>query len=121
MSLPVWPAGVPSRPIADTMSRRPKPTIIAFGTETGSGKRRRRSQPRASLVSATIRMTPAERDAFVTFFQTTLADGASPFTLSDPWGGGTLTFVFDAADPWAEKPAGQTRWDISVKLERRGA
>ena len=119
MAIPSWPANVPADPLLDSMGRRPKPAIIAFGTETGSGKRRRRAQPRAHLVSATLRLTTAQRDAFVGWFQTTIKDGALPFTLTDPWGGGTMTFVFDDRDPWSEKPAGQTRWDVSVKLERR--
>ena len=94
-----WPGTLPAYPRRD-LTWSPKPNVIAFGTEVGKGKRRRRSTYRSKLWSLSFVMTDAQLATFQAFFETTLGDGALPFQWVYPRTGATWEFTFDADNPY---------------------
>lgn len=118
MATAAWPAGLPTVPERSGYARRPKPSVIAFGTEVGPGKRRRRSSVRETLVECVLSLTLAQRATFETFFRDTIADGALPFTMADAVDGASVKWLFDPADPYVFVPQGATHWRLTLKLER---
>lgn len=114
-----WPGTLPSAPLLDAFQAQPKLNLISFGTEVGPGKVRRRSTARVMVEQLAFNLTTAERDAFVTFFQTTLKDGALSFSLTDPLSGVSKSFRFEPNDPpYTIVPAGYGRWRVGFSLAR---
>lgn len=118
MATAAWPGGLPTVPERAGYARRPKPAVIAFGTEVGPGKRRRRSTVRQILVECVLSLSLAQRATFETFFRDTVADGSLPFTMVDPVDGSSRTWLFDASEPYVLTPQGATHWRLTLKLEQ---
>lgn len=118
MAAPSWPSTLPQRPQSDGYERRPKSSVIAFETEVGPGKRRRRSSVRMMLVSATFRIDGSQLSTFETFFRSTLADGTLVFQWADPVDGGSYLWQFDKSEPYRVSNKGADIYDVSCRLER---
>jgi hypothetical protein len=114
-----WPATLPQLPQRNGFQRRPKPSVIAFGTEVGPGKRRRRSAARTIPISARFQIDVGLIPTFETFFHVTLADGALPFSWTDPVTGDAAAWLFDDSDPYDLAPALGRLWDLTTRLERQ--
>jgi hypothetical protein len=111
-----WPLSLPQCKVRGTQ-RTPLPNVVAFGTEVGPGKVRRRSTARVMRVTASAVLTAAQAEIFETFFQRDLQDGALTFTMNDPTDGATATWRFDAQSPYTLTEQG-TRHVLAMNLSR---
>lgn len=118
MALAQWPATLPDKPFRAGFERRPKPAVIAFGTEVGPGKRRRRSSIRMKLENLVFDIDVDQIATFETWFETAIGDGSFPFTWVDPIGSVASRWQFDATDPYRLTCKGGRRWALACKLER---
>lgn len=95
-----WPGTLPQNPRRD-LGWSPKGNVIAFGTEVGKGKRRRRSTYDSELWSLPFIMTDAQLATFKAFFSTDLEGGSLPFDYVYPRTGDTYRFTFDTEAPYS--------------------
>jgi hypothetical protein len=111
MTLPVWPAGLPQRPQRVGYNESLAWPVIETAMDVGPPNQRPRQSSGWRLVNAVYRMTAAEYQTFVAWYDTTL--GLS-FTLPDPaYGGSTVTAQLTAAPQCTrEGPA----WSVSLSL-----
>lgn len=94
-----WPITLPQNPRRD-LNWSPKGNVIAFGTEVGKGKRRRRSTYDSEVWSLPFIMTDAQLTEFKTFFSVDLEGGSLPFDYLYPRTGDTYRFSFDTESPY---------------------
>jgi len=112
-----WPATLPQHPRRNGFSRSPRPNIVAFGTEVGKGKRRRRSTARSQLWTLQFIMTADQVEDFEAFFNDDLEDGALEFEWVYPMTGATWRFTFDTDQPWSIAPLSGVESLVSLSLE----
>lgn len=116
MTLPVWPAGVPVRPIEGSFQvAETAPAPLTTDMNAGTTRSRRKYTLRVAKLGFSLFLTNAEAALLQTFHETTLGDGAARFTLSLPWRGAFVTRVAKFAAPPSYLPAGG-RQKIGVAL-----
>lgn len=116
--MPVWPTTLPQCPLR-SKTRSPKSNVIAFGTEVGPGKLRRRSTARGQLMSMKFRITTAQVAIFENFFQDSLSDGALSYTWPDPVTGASASWRFDPSGPYSlNETAAPGKWELSIQIEK---
>lgn len=113
-----WPVSLPQAPLLAGFQFAPQPNVIAFGTEVGPGKTRRRSTARVRTMPFSMHVTDAQLEDFTDFFETDLSDGALAFDLTDPVTGLTGSFQFDPASPWSASAIGPDLWLVSAQLRK---
>ena len=114
-----WPATLPDAPLRQGWQRRPQPNTISFKPSVGTPKVRRRSTARGDAISLTFRFSGAQLATFWSFYGDDLADGALPFTHTDPVLGGTLRLMFEPEQVPVETPAQAIdRYDVACLLTR---
>lgn len=96
MPVAAWPLDVPQNELLNSYSEKIEQNIIEFAPEVGPAKRRRRSSINAATLTFETLLRAAAVASLRTFYRTTLADGALPFTRRDPRTGGTATFQFQS-------------------------
>ncbi|MEQ1901853.1 MAG: hypothetical protein ABL866_14115 [Devosia sp.] len=113
-----WPASLP-RCALRGKQRSPAPNVIAFGTEVGPGKVRRRSTARIRRMTLPFLLTRAEVPIFEAFFEDDLKDGALEFSMNDPVTGDGATWRFATDNPYALSERGSGKWDLTANLEKQ--
>lgn len=118
--MPSWPVTLPQEFQRSGFQRAPKASnVIAFGTEVGPGKTRRRSTARTKSHTGTVPgLTLAQVAIFESFFENDLADGALTFTWSDPVAGGTATWRFDTEGAYSLDEVAKDNWSLSISIVR---
>lgn len=111
-----WPASLPCS--LRGKQRTPVPNVIAFGTEVGSGKVRRRSTARGKKQTFPFVLSRDQVAIFEAFFEDDLRDGALSFRWADPVTLVTHEWRFDVQQPYslAERPSG--KWSLDITLDR---
>jgi len=115
--MPYWPNDLPVAPLVAGFQIQPKPNVIAFGTEVGPGKVRRRTTARTQLYTGTFLLTEDQRQSFVSFFQDELKDGALSFSYNDVVDG-TASFRFDPGSPYSLTALSPSQWHLNVTLAK---
>ena len=116
MSTPVYPASLPSLDRLSHLDINLGSNVRRTAMSTGPQKVRRVSTATPDPIAMGHRaFTQTQRNTFITFFKTTLSDGALAFEMADPLGG---TSEFRFLQPPNIKPSGGDKWAISVRLER---
>lgn len=113
-----WPLALPQCPLRGTPTRQPKSNVIAFGTEIGPGKVRRRSSAGGVSTGATYLMTGAQLGILEAFYGDDLADGSLSFRMSDPISGADADWRFSPGQPWQAAEAGPDLWRVALQFER---
>jgi len=88
-----WPSTLPPTPLLQGFKDLPQSTMLS-SQMTGLNKQRNRYTAYVSDVTENYWLTPAQFDIFKTFFHTTLGNGASEFTKTDPISNTTRTYRF---------------------------
>lgn len=114
-----WPASLPQCPVRGRQ-RSPQANVIAFGTEVGEGKVRRRSTARTKRMPMTFVLTRAQALIFEAFFEDDLADGALTFTMKDSVDQTTRSWRFDPQSPYSLDERASGKWSLSANLIRIG-
>lgn len=83
MTVPSWPSTLPQ---AGAMNVRgnPQSNVISFKPERGPSIDRRAASTVNKIRTVQLKLTLAQYNTFVTFFETTLKDGVLPFDWVDP-------------------------------------
>jgi hypothetical protein len=117
--MPTWPVALPQKPLLSGLARSPKSNVVAFGTEVGPGKQRRRSTARMQVWSLQFSLTDAQRATFESFFEDDLSDGALAFDWEDPVTESAASWKFSVQNPFNLTPRGGARWTLAVNLEKQ--
>lgn len=87
MSLPVWPAALPARPLREGWQETSADGVDRDASEVGPGL----SRPRALLdwrrIEARYKLSAAQRAVWRGFWAETVERGARPFIWPHPWDG----------------------------------
>lgn len=120
MSDPAWPSTVPDAPEYNGYGATPLPSGASFQPDVGVPT----SWPRTTLDSRKIQASfvwnTTQRDAFYTFYNTTLKRGSRPFQWDNPAFSVTGRCKFDIESPPREEAIGFEMWRISVTIFRIG-
>jgi hypothetical protein len=84
MTTAVWPAGLPQRVLVNGYQERAPKIMSRTPMDAGIAKARRRFTAAPKLVDCQFRMTSAQVDTLMAFFNDTLAGGTLPFTWLHP-------------------------------------
>lgn len=114
--MPTWPETLPQVSLIDGLSYAPVQNVVAFATETGPGKLRRRSTARSKVVTMRFLLDETQRATFLAFFEDDLEDGALTFELDDPVTGELAKWRFDPASPYSLTTPGRPNWSLSMNL-----
>lgn len=101
MTTPSWPSSLPA-PLRPRLSEEAQSNVLAFQPETGPPIIRRRGTARSLMVTMVLRLSGAELETAIAFFEGDLMDGALRFTMPHPRTGNTEEWVFEA--PWSSEP-----------------
>ncbi len=90
--------------------------LIETQPDVGPPITRRRSAAVVRPLSGSMRMTKAQIAILSTFFRTTLAGGALPFSFPDPTFGGTILVKFPKGSQpsWQQTAVGFYRVNVSL-------
>lgn len=120
MTTPSWPAELNSYAQRGTWNLTPSEPLLRTDFEEGPARVRRRFTSRVSTAQFSIDMSSSDFEAFKSFFQHVLLDGAKWFTLSMYAGGdGYEVHTVRFTEPYAAKDLGFRRVLVSVKVETR--
>ena len=116
MPIPLWPASLPPRPLADGFSETPPNLLVRSATEIGPAKARRRATAGVTRLKAAFRLSPAQLAIFRTFFASDLQGGALPFSWTHPATGAIVAFRI--VPPLTIEPiAAGIAWRVTLELE----
>ena len=119
MSRPSWPtATVPEKPEYSGYRDQRQRVTSSFQPDVGPPTHWRRSSLDFSRIQAGFVWTTTQRDAFYTFYNTTLQNGTLPFLWTNPAYGSEKLYVFDTQNPPEEEAVGYDVWRITVSVYR---
>ena len=117
--MPTWPASLPQKPLLTGFQIAAQSMVIAFGTEVGPGKIRRRTTARVAGLPFSFHVNATKLATFIDFFEDDLEDGALAFDMTDPVVGGTASFRIAPSDPpYVASVVGNNLWLVSLQLQR---
>ena len=121
MSDPAWPTStVPDAPEYNGYGSAVLSSESSFKPEVGPPTSWRRSTLEARKITASFAWTTTQRDAFYTFYFTTLKNGTVPFQWDNPAFSATGRYKFDSDNPPAEEAIGYEMWRVTVSVYRLG-
>jgi hypothetical protein len=116
MTIPDWPAALPSAPLREGYREQPERNAAEVRPEAGPPQGRARSIIDSDRIEAAFLLSGAELDLFWGFYDGTLKSGVLPFRLRDARSGAIRTFAF-AAPPRARASV-YDRYELAVALRR---
>lgn len=117
MANPTWPSTLPP-PLADsTASYQAVSNVVRSNTEAGVAKVRRRFTAVATPFNCTLKLTQAQYDTLITFYEVTLAD-ALPFDWTDFRTGAAATYRFIQRPQGSYQKGSLNRWLVALQLEK---
>ncbi len=114
--MPAWPTSLPAFDAQGFQESAPD-NLLRTQMDAGPDKVRRRYTAAARGLQGTILLDETQYATFKTFHGTDLADGALPFTMTNPYGGGTATYRFTGG--WSASLVGGGQYvSVSLPLEK---
>jgi hypothetical protein len=110
-----WPDTLPASPLLENFQELLPQTAIRTAMDTGPAKVRQRTTAGVGTLMVTYMLSTAETVALDTFYQTTLAGGAAPFTYTHPRTNATLTCRF--VNPPEYMPVNGSYFKVTLTLE----
>lgn len=117
--MPSWPASLPQTQFLNMTEQR-QDARVRTAMDAGPAKMRRRFTTAISTIVAPIVLDGSQRQAFDTFWITTLQEGALKFSWSDPVTDTNLNFRFVSPPTWTLDTGGTTGtrlWRAQLHLE----
>jgi hypothetical protein len=109
-----WPNTLPS-PRINTIQEAPADNLIRTRMDRGPDKVRRRTTANAKKISFRLLLSKAQRDALITFYETTTFSGADAFTYVHPIDSGNVSARF--VSPPAFTDLNGQYYNATVELE----
>lgn len=94
--MPVWPGGLPSKPLMNTLVFRREDILDRFRPDAGGDIIRRTASNAGAALSFAISLTDAQFTTLMAFYEDTLEDGEDSFTWVHPYTGVVETYRFTA-------------------------
>lgn len=117
----VWPA-INADPEQGSYSEAAVSNLASFKPDVGPPSTWRRSTLKSTKIQAAFFFTSAELATFRTFFETTLGDGALPFTWTNPVYGVSKRYMFDPENPPQWQPLGSgNAYKVSLSIIKLSA
>ncbi len=116
MAIPLWPASLPQRPLADGFAETPPNLLVRSATDIGPAKARRRATAGVTRLRAAFRLSPSQLATFRSFFASDLQGGALSFSWVHPVTGALGSFRI-VPPPTIEPVAAGIAWRVSLDLE----
>ena len=115
-----WPATLPQSFEAKSWNTQPNTGVISTNMDAGPVKTRQRFTAVSNFHTGDMIMTKTLYDGdFLTFFNTTIAQGSIEFDFPDPLGGGTIVVRWVTGDrPYRVRQFSPTDIRISFALEQ---
>lgn len=112
----VWPASLPEGFTFESYNEGVGDGRLRSQTDTGPGKVRRRSSAMPRSLAGQMVMTGAQLETFISFVETTLANGVLPFAFKSQRGGASILVRFGEELPsWQRHGAG--KYLVTLNLE----
>lgn len=111
-----WPEGLPC-PQRDRQ-RTPVTNVVAFGTEVGPPKLRRRSTARTKRETFSVVVSKAQAAIFEAFFEGDLKDGTLPFAWTDSVTGVEGDWRFMPDNPYSLAQRASGKFTLSLSIEK---
>lgn len=89
-----WPETIPALPLQEGFSETLRNVVIRTQTDSGPAKTRSRYTAGPKNYTMQFILTQTEKTALNTFFDTTLVNGSTSFTYTNPASGESGTFRF---------------------------
>jgi len=116
MSVPVWPASLPQRPLGEGFAEQPPELVVRSPMDTGPAKVRRRSTAGVSKLQMVFRLTPTQLATFRNFLANDIQDRALSFSWVHPITDATGLFRI-VEQPTYQAIGNGLAWRLSVVLE----
>lgn len=119
MTLASWPGTLPQSPLMDGLEFQRANNKVSFSTEVGEPKERRRFTGRRKTVPLQLpALSTTQKDEFITFYETTLNDGADFFTWDD-FETGEMGVAYKFVDPAPTvRSINGSQWRVSMTIRR---
>ncbi len=111
----VWPASLPQTPLLRGFSQGLEDNLLRTEMDAGKDKVRRRFTAGIKPVRASTILTTTQKDTLITFYETTINDGADEWDWTDHLNGGTVQYRF-LSPPDIRRLSG-TKWEAAMQLE----
>ena len=114
-----WPGTLPTTPLQTGYSENQLAgNAIRSQMDAGPAKQRNRYTSTVKWLGMVFEMTGAQVTTFLTFYQTTLGNGAIPFDgLPHPRTLASVTMRFDASRPPETVATGWDSYEITMRME----
>ena len=116
-----WPSTLPQEFQKPSFNNSPNSGIIRTEMDTGYPKIRLRFTATTENYSGTMILTETQKQAFLTFFRTTIRYGSLRFNFPDPYGGADIEarwVISTNGEPYSLTQDGDTTdWRLSFTLE----
>jgi len=110
-----WPSTLPQSVELKAYSQSNDDQVIRSTMGYGPAKLRRRTTTVIQMVAFSLTLTDAQKDALITFYDTTLTGGTAEFDWTDHLNGGTVSYRFKAPVQWTS--LGNGRWNATMSME----
>jgi hypothetical protein len=110
-----WPGTLPTRPLRDGFGAQRQDNKQVFQPEVGDAIVRKRYTAGLRDFTASFDLSATQRAALDTLHDTTLGEGALPFTWTDPLTGDSATFRFLKPPKYASLGGGYWRADCQMR------
>lgn len=123
MATPIWPLVLPQETLKEGYNRAIPDQTIRSGMDTGPAKVRYRGGHMPEVISLTLVLTDAQRDALITFVKNTVKGGALAFEYpnpENPSGGYVLARLVPAGNKELfsiSQYQNSVFWQVSLKME----
>jgi len=115
VSDPIWPAGLPQRPLVDGYSNSFGNGAARTDMDSGPPKIRKRFTATAEPLRLVFRLTRLQVATLRAFFKDDCAYGAVPFSFVEPVLGASVRVAF--SKPPAIVPRSAIRFDATLELD----
>lgn len=115
-----WPSDLP-RPQLAGYQFTPVNAVIRTDMESGPARQRLRFTAAPIMMSAAWRFTDAQFASFRTFFDSTINRGADWYSAELDTGNGLATYDTRMIEPYQATMLSDGLWEVTGKLELRGA
>jgi len=96
--MPAYTASLPQYPVSFTETR--KPAVLRSQMDSGAPKTRKQFTSAVRVLEWSTILNGTQKATFDTFFITTIDEGATSFTITDPVDDATITVRFIEPPQW---------------------
>lgn len=115
--MPIWPADLPQKPLADGYSEEPQSRVLRSQMDAGPPKTRQRYTAGTTAIPVNMTLSNAQVDTFESFFNSDIQGGSLPFDHMHPRTDQPVSLMI--VPPYRLTPvgSGSEYWRLAIALE----